>query len=1363
MKSPFKFLDSYTKDDREVFFGRDREIGELYQKVFDSKLLLVYGVSGTGKSSLIHCGLANKFQETDWLPLIIRRSGDIVESMAAVVNSASLTAQQNKFTTPSDFKKGVRSLYLDHYKPVYFIFDQFEELFIFGSKEERKSFIQITKSLIESDLQCRFIFVMREEYMAGITEFERYIPTFFSNRVRIEKMSHINAIEAIEKPCKVFGISLEEGFAVSLLDKLSPGSADVELTYLQVFLDKIYRIAQNEKAAETDQKSLSFTIPLLQKVGNVSDLLGSFLDEQISLLSDPETSTAVLKSFVSVKGTKRQMTSDEVKEYTQTLGRPIEESSLPEMLQTLINLRIIRDKDENEKYELRHDALAAKIYEKITLVEKEILEIRQFIENAWNSWQKRKVFLSKDDLDYIAPYESRLYLSKDHSGLIENSKKEIAKARRRKRNVLTAAALCLILVLSGFTIWALKERNNSIIKEKQARANNFNYLSKEVSLKDPTMGLQIAQFAYKLDPENKSILENLTRIYYDNSFYYKAIGENPSILSVAIAPDGKTFVIGCRDKTARVIDANGNHIQILPFDGCDIRTVAYSPDGKTILTGDGCGSVKLWNSQGNPVEIFRSKEETSLNSAMFSPDGKSIAIAVGKTAVLMDLNGNIQNIFRGHSENIVSIKFSPDGLKILTGSYDRTARLWDRKGKVLQVFKGNTGGILSVAFSPDGRNILTGSNDNNAKLWDKDGNELQIFKGHGDVIRSVEFSPDGNTVITGSGDQTARLWNLYGNPLQIFKGHAGEVIAKYFPDGKTILTASTDKSVKLWTIQNNTLQIFKGHGSGVSSVAFSNNGKTILTGSVDGTARLWNQDGNLIQILSDTTPILSAAFSPDENSVLTGSNDNIAKLWDLHGKVIKKLSGHNSSIYAVAFSPDARTILTGSYDRTARLWDSDGKTLQILRGHTSTVMSVAYSPDSKYILTGSRDYTAILWDLNGNNLQIFQGHKDRVTSVKFSPDGKTVLTGSQDNTARLWDLHGKLLQVFKGHEDIINSVAFSKNGKYILTGSRDKTARLWNLSGENLEIYDKNKSFVNSVAFSPDDRSVILGYSDGTARIYSIKIPFDEFIKDPAIEKLATGVQISYGMVGYEEIIKSDDPRQLNEAIDYYVSEAKMQSDLSLKSPVINIIYNLLKKVKLLNISTENSLGFIENCFWLYNIKPDRTLRDFIRETNKKLILSDKKNDLFQALRFYGSNVDSPDSISIMLEFPETFVNISEKLLATYDNDYITKKAISISSSNLSWGFLLQKKFELSLDAIKLSIKADSTFGLAYTNLPLAYLFNNQYSKAEEIYNKLKDKPLDPGNSTKKFREAFLEDIADLESKEITHPDFAKVKELLKK
>ena len=32
MTSPFKFLDAYTKEDKAIFFGRDNEIEELYQK-----------------------------------------------------------------------------------------------------------------------------------------------------------------------------------------------------------------------------------------------------------------------------------------------------------------------------------------------------------------------------------------------------------------------------------------------------------------------------------------------------------------------------------------------------------------------------------------------------------------------------------------------------------------------------------------------------------------------------------------------------------------------------------------------------------------------------------------------------------------------------------------------------------------------------------------------------------------------------------------------------------------------------------------------------------------------------------------------------------------------------------------------------------------------------------------------------------------------------------------------------------------------------------------------------------------------------------------------------------------------------------
>ncbi|MCK4663666.1 MAG: ATP-binding protein, partial [Bacteroidales bacterium] len=273
MNSPFKFLDSYTKQDKDIFFGREQEIEELYQKVFESKILLVYGISGTGKSSLIDCGLANKFNDSDWLPINIRRGKDINESLITALSKNALTPfkeipasagtestksmsspkamtiksgvipEKAKRISEISLTKTLKSIYLDHFKPIYLIFDQFEEVFIFGSKEERKEFIKNVKKVIESEVQCKFLFVIREEYLAGITEFEKEIADFFSNRMRVEKMNRQNAKQVIEEPCKVYNIEVEKGFAEELIEKLSPESTEVELTYLQVYLDKVFRTA----------------------------------------------------------------------------------------------------------------------------------------------------------------------------------------------------------------------------------------------------------------------------------------------------------------------------------------------------------------------------------------------------------------------------------------------------------------------------------------------------------------------------------------------------------------------------------------------------------------------------------------------------------------------------------------------------------------------------------------------------------------------------------------------------------------------------------------------------------------------------------------------------------------------------------------------------------------------------------------------------------------------------------------------------------------------------------------------------------------------------------------------------------------
>ncbi|NJS15786.1 MAG: ATP-binding protein [Sphingopyxis sp.] len=146
--SPFKFLNAYDRADKDQFFGRDAEVEELYRLVFQTSLVLVYGTSGTGKTSLIQCGLANRFQPTDWFELFVRRGDDINVSL----DQAIRTRADTPIVADVSVVDAVQSLYLDYLRPVYLIFDQFEELFIMGSADEQRRFFETVAAVLTSTI-----------------------------------------------------------------------------------------------------------------------------------------------------------------------------------------------------------------------------------------------------------------------------------------------------------------------------------------------------------------------------------------------------------------------------------------------------------------------------------------------------------------------------------------------------------------------------------------------------------------------------------------------------------------------------------------------------------------------------------------------------------------------------------------------------------------------------------------------------------------------------------------------------------------------------------------------------------------------------------------------------------------------------------------------------------------------------------------------------------------------------------------------------------------------------------------------------------------------------------------------------------
>jgi len=467
-KSPFKFLDSYTKADAAIFFGREHEIEEIFSRLFSDNILLLYGSSGTGKTSIIQCGLSNRFNENDWKPFFIRRKENIIESIHNELDKQSLSAFKSTFS----IEEKLYSIYLDYLTPIYLIFDQFEEILIFGNEVEKSEFVSVLKSIItEKELNTRVILSIREEYLANLSEFEDIIPELFNNRIRIEKMKRRQAIRVIESPCEVCNVKLEKNVSESILDLITDDAGNIELTWLQVLMDIPYNMALARG------ENVEILLKDVEALGQIGDVLGSFLDEQLKLMDRGNDGEAILKTLITSEGTKRLLNIEEIQESLELTGNKLHPDQIREILQQFINLRILCEQDENHRYELKHDSLAKKVFERLTLYEKELLEVFHFIEYSYKNFHSRKKYLSTDDLVYIQPYINKLILNKDLTSFVKDSKKELNRKRKRKGIILLGGIALLLLIMATFTIWALYERSRAIkqknIAENQTRIAKY--------------------------------------------------------------------------------------------------------------------------------------------------------------------------------------------------------------------------------------------------------------------------------------------------------------------------------------------------------------------------------------------------------------------------------------------------------------------------------------------------------------------------------------------------------------------------------------------------------------------------------------------------------------------------------------------------------------------------------------------------------------------------------------------------------------------------------------------------------------------------------------------------------------------------
>ncbi|MEO1652168.1 MAG: ATP-binding protein [Bacteroidota bacterium] len=458
---PFKFLDAYTRDDKDIFFGREAEVEALYEMIYQADLILIYGISGTGKSSLIQCGLASKFQNHAWLPLPVRRGTDLNASLRKALEEAGgiITDGDDDLTwfesegsdtlaQVSPLSQQFKAVYLRHFRPIYLIFDQFEELYILGTAAEQKQFIQTIQEILRLDQPIKIIFSIREEYLGYLYEFEKAIPELLRKKLRIEPMN-LDKIRMVMQGLRQLPQSLVQlppneatlnDLAEQIFDKIKGDgkSLSIQLPYLQVFLDEFYMKLSGDAQRQTE---VYFDLEALDQMGSIGDVLADFLNEQVRQIAlereiKEDPIWEILSPFVTLEGTKEPLRLSELMRRLPHLLPTL----IRDCLQALVQRRILRLLEEEELYEVAHDSLARQITNKRSDEQMAIMEVQRLVKTSSYAQEDVREYFSERQLGFIEPYLKKFMPDGQERDWIEQSKAH-HRARREEEKKQQAREL----------------------------------------------------------------------------------------------------------------------------------------------------------------------------------------------------------------------------------------------------------------------------------------------------------------------------------------------------------------------------------------------------------------------------------------------------------------------------------------------------------------------------------------------------------------------------------------------------------------------------------------------------------------------------------------------------------------------------------------------------------------------------------------------------------------------------------------------------------------------------------------------------------------------------------------------------------
>lgn len=1109
---PYKGLASFQPEDADVFFGREDLVDELLRRLQMTRVLVVAGPSGSGKSSAVRAGLLPALRNgalpgsDSWRFELFTPGGNPFDELHYRLARGSDGPPSVSLAELRDDPRLARRMADDAGDDRGWLLyvDQFEELFT--QPDDPKvpaAFIDALSSMVDpADSRVRIVLAVRADFYGRCAQVQWLANRITENQVLVGPMSNENMRRAIEEPARRSGLRFEPGLVDAVLDEAGHGPSSLPLI----------SHALMETWARRDGNVLTFAG--FRAAGGVAGAIARSADDLFEEKFDGRQQAAARRLLLRLV-TPGEGTADSRRLLPlNELERDSEPAVMSEVVDAFVAARLLSV--DQRAVEIAHEALIGgwpRLRDWID-DERENLRFRQRIARAAGEWDTHD--RDPDLLWRGAPLATAVDWAGAHSETLDRLEREFvdeaeearlvaaaAAARRearaqRTRRLATAALAALTVASIAASIVALvgfRRANGSADIAEQQFANALGTSSVGRARSDPAQALLLAVESIDrsespgLDARSGMVQARL-ELAAPNVYPLGPPVLTPGSFRVALRPDGAVAAVADQTGPIRLYDvAEGEQIGAdLRFHEAGARTLAFTSEGTTLVSGSSDGLTLAWDltdpdsvpsprviSRGGAVKVW---------AVTIASDDRRLAVASDDGVIrLFDLESGSQDdeIVWDEGAGITAVAFSPDGNILVASNREGRLNSWDaHTGEPRWPDDATPTGakLWEIVFSADGTRFATAGDRDTVHVHDSaTGATLPGYVfgkpgGTDDAITKVlgiAFLPDGSRLLGGDAEGRVHSWDLSDptiEPTSSIVRHGDQVrYGDLSADGAVYVTVSDDKNLRAWRTATEPISVdIDGFADGAYGAAFDPTSDRLVVGDGQGSLHLFD--------------LASAADADSGTDTGTGAIEGLTV-----GSAIASTKAHDGPVFKVVWSADGSRLASIGDDGKVAVWDpATLEETKMIGQHQARGRGLAFSPDGRLLVSSDRGdergqgADVFIWDVEKGSLHGQLPPQDQgVRTVAFSNDGDWLATADGLGEIWLWDTDGfELIRQWTGTEQInpVWGLSFSDDG---LLGSVD--------SSEDLRVWDPKtgEQVGRSIGGLGTNGATGLGF-DGTGR-----------------------------------------------------------------------------------------------------------------------------------------------------------------------------------------------------------------------------------------------------------------------------------------